>query len=168
MTKKFRVGIDVGGTFTDFVVFDQIAGTTRIHKVRTTPDDPSRGILQGIAEIGLAPGDVDGIAHGTTTATNALIERRGAEVAFLTTMGFRDTLRYGEPGGRRCMTPSGRPRLRLCHVATASLSTRGFGGTARSLFRWMRSRSTGWSMRCGRAAFSRWRSVSCILSASGA
>lgn len=98
MTKKFRVGIDVGGTFTDFVVFDQIAGTTRIHKVRTTPDDPSRGILQGTAEIGLAPGDVDGIAHGTTTATNALIERRGAEVAFLTTMGFRDTLEVRRAG----------------------------------------------------------------------
>src|SRR5512139_3041276 len=85
------VGIDVGGTFTDFVVWQD--GHLRIHKVPTTPDDQSRAILQGLRDLDLlpshpltsSPSHPLTIVHGTTVATNALLERRGAVTALLTT-----------------------------------------------------------------------------------
>ena len=90
------VGIDVGGTFTDFVVWQD--GRLRIHKVPTTPDDQSRAILQGLRDLDLlAPSPSPGIVivHGMTVATNALLERRGAVTALLTTEGFADALVIG-------------------------------------------------------------------------
>jgi N-methylhydantoinase A len=90
------IGVDVGGTFTDIVYCDLGANQVAIHKVSTTPDDPSRGILQGIAEIcrdsGVAPGDIDYVLHGTTTATNAVLEHKGARAGMLTNEGFRDII----------------------------------------------------------------------------
>jgi N-methylhydantoinase A len=90
------IGVDVGGTFTDIVFCDLSANQVAIHKVSTTPDDPSRGILQGIAEIcrdnGIAPGDIDYLLHGTTTATNAVLEHKGARAGMLTNEGFRDII----------------------------------------------------------------------------
>ena len=94
-----RVGVDVGGTFTDLVLHDAARGITRTGKLLTTPDDPSRAITQGIARIlreaGLAPGDLHSIVHGTTLVTNTIIERTGARVGLLTTAGFRDALEIG-------------------------------------------------------------------------
>jgi N-methylhydantoinase A len=90
------VGIDVGGTFTDFVVWQD--DHLRIHKVPTTPDDQSQAILQGLHDLGLfnlALPDHLTIVHGMTVATNALLERRGAVTALLTTAGFADTLVIG-------------------------------------------------------------------------
>jgi N-methylhydantoinase A/oxoprolinase/acetone carboxylase beta subunit len=86
-----RIGVDTGGTFTDLVRFgpDGLA----VHKVRSTPDDPSRAILQGLAELGAA-GGID-VVHGSTVATNALLERRGARVALVATAGFEDVVRIG-------------------------------------------------------------------------
>jgi N-methylhydantoinase A len=90
------IGVDVGGTFTDIVFCDLSANQVAIHKVSTTPDDPSRGILQGIAEIcrdnGIAPADIDYLLHGTTTATNAVLEHKGARAGMLTNEGFRDII----------------------------------------------------------------------------
>ena len=90
------IGVDVGGTFTDIVYCDLGANQVAIHKVSTTPDDPSRGILQGIVEIcrdnGVAPGDIDYVLHGTTTATNAVLEHKGARAGMLTNEGFRDII----------------------------------------------------------------------------
>jgi N-methylhydantoinase A len=90
------IGVDVGGTFTDIVFCDLSANQVAIHKVSTTPDDPSRGILHGIAEIcrdnGIAPGDIDYLLHGTTTATNAVLEHKGARAGMLTNEGFRDII----------------------------------------------------------------------------
>ena len=90
------IGVDVGGTFTDIVFCDLGANQVAIHKVSTTPDDPSRGILQGIAEIcrdnGIAPAEIDYLLHGTTTATNAVLEHRGARAGMLTNEGFRDII----------------------------------------------------------------------------
>ncbi len=83
-----RLGVDTGGTFTDIVGWDGERILTR--KVRSTPDDPSRAILEGIA--GLA---AEEIVHGSTVATNALLERKGARTAFVTTQGFEDLLRIG-------------------------------------------------------------------------
>src|SRR5271165_7548773 len=88
------IGVDVGGTFTDIVYCDLDTGQVAIHKVSTTPDDPSRAIIQGIAEIcrdnGIQAGDIDYVLHGTTTATNAVLEHKGARTGMVTNKGFRD------------------------------------------------------------------------------
>ncbi len=91
-----RVGVDVGGTFTDLIAVDDETGTILVHKLPTTPDDPSQGTVQGISEIaaeaGIAPSDLDQVFHGTTIATNIVIEHNGARVGMLTTEGYRDIL----------------------------------------------------------------------------
>ncbi len=91
------VAIDVGGTFTDFYTLDGEKVAT--FKLPTTPHDPSEAVLQGLrqleGEAGLAVANYEAILHGTTVATNALIQRRGAPVALVTTRGFRDVLEYG-------------------------------------------------------------------------
>jgi N-methylhydantoinase A/oxoprolinase/acetone carboxylase beta subunit len=93
------VGVDVGGTFTDVVFTDLEAGRTIIHKVATTPDDPSRGVMTGILELcerhAVAPGDIDHVYHGTTIATNAVLEYAGAPSGLITTRGYRDIVHIG-------------------------------------------------------------------------
>ena len=84
-----RVGIDVGGTFTDLVAIDPASGAVRSQKVLTTPEAPARGVLAGLQS--LAP-DAGSIAHGTTIVTNAIVEGRHARTALVTTRGFRDVL----------------------------------------------------------------------------
>src|SRR5262245_16872338 len=86
-----RIGVDVGGTFTDLVAWDP-AGTVRSCKVPTTPAAPAIGVLDGIARVEASAGPSTSIAHGTTLITNALVERRGATVGLVTTRGFRDVL----------------------------------------------------------------------------
>lgn len=92
-----RLAIDIGGTFTD-VVLEQ-DGELNTSKVLTTPVAPEDGVLNGIEEVlakaGTAPGDIGMLLHGTTLATNAIIERKGANVALITTDGFRDVLEIG-------------------------------------------------------------------------
>jgi N-methylhydantoinase A len=95
---NIRVGIDVGGTFTDFTVLDDETGGMRHFKVSSTPHDPSEAIEIGIAsfvERGLRASDVVHFGHGTTVATNMVIERRGGRTGLLTTEGFRDVLEIG-------------------------------------------------------------------------
>lgn len=87
-----RIGIDTGGTFTDLVLLG--GNGVIVHKVRSTPDDPSRAILAGLHEIAGVPDGAD-IVHGSTVATNAVLERKGARVALLATAGFEDVLRIG-------------------------------------------------------------------------
>ena len=89
------VGIDVGGTFTDLYFSGGPGGGHRILKVPSTPQDPSIGLLNSLESAGLAPADLDAILHGTTIATNAVIERKGARCALITTQGFRDVLELG-------------------------------------------------------------------------
>jgi N-methylhydantoinase A len=97
MESDVRVGVDVGGTFTDVVVADG-SGLT-MHKVPSTPDAPDRGVLDGLDaatdRAGVAPTDVTALGHGTTVATNALLEREWAETALVTTEGFRDAVEIG-------------------------------------------------------------------------
>ena len=92
VTERIVVGVDVGGTFTDMFFLDEVDGTCEVIKVPTTREDQSRGIQQGIERTlgGLA--DVATIVHGTTVATNALLERKGAQTGLITTRGFRDVL----------------------------------------------------------------------------
>ncbi|SNR67687.1 hydantoinase/oxoprolinase family protein [Puniceibacterium sediminis] len=100
---SWRVGVDSGGTFTDVCMFNQDSGQIAVWKVSSTPDDPSRGIAQGVeegmSECAGAQGDpaaaIAYLGHGTTVATNALITQRGARVGLLTTEGFRDLLEIG-------------------------------------------------------------------------
>ena len=90
------LGVDVGGTFTDLVLTDPESGSVYVHKIPTSGDDPSGGVMQGVTEIcemaGVESGAISYIFHGTTTATNAMLEHRGAEVGLITTEGFRDVL----------------------------------------------------------------------------
>lgn len=93
------IGVDVGGTFTDLVLADTETGHTTIHKVSSTNADPSIGVTQGVVELcaraGLAPSAVDQVLHGTTIATNAVLEHRGAVTGLITTRGYRDVLHIG-------------------------------------------------------------------------
>src|ERR687897_882771 len=91
-----RLGVDVGGTFTDLIYVDDESGAVLVHKLPTTPDDPSRGTVQGIRELtaqaGESPAALDGVFHGTTIATNIVIEHNGARIGMVTTVGYRDIL----------------------------------------------------------------------------
>jgi N-methylhydantoinase A/oxoprolinase/acetone carboxylase beta subunit len=93
------IGVDVGGTFTDLVLADTASGRTTIHKVSSTPADPSIGVTQGVVELcaraGVSPAEVAQVLHGTTIATNAVLEHRGAVTGMITTRGFRDVLHIG-------------------------------------------------------------------------
>ena len=90
------VGVDVGGTFTDLVLANMQTAQQVIHKVPTTPGDPSVGVLQGVTELcalaGVTPSEVRYVLHGTTTATNAVLENKGAKTGLITNDGFRDIL----------------------------------------------------------------------------
>ncbi|MGB2097152.1 MAG: hydantoinase/oxoprolinase family protein [Candidatus Puniceispirillales bacterium] len=93
-----RVGVDVGGTFTDIILenHDSDKNEVTVTKVSSTPHDQSEGVVKGVLQVcelaGVSPGDIDMLYHGTTVATNMVIERDGAEVGMLTTRGFRDIL----------------------------------------------------------------------------
>ena len=95
----WRVGVDSGGTFTDVCLFEEATGRLEVWKVSSTPDDPSRGIAQGFEEgvgrVETQPEDVGYFGHGTTVATNALIQHRGVLTGLITTEGFRDLLEIG-------------------------------------------------------------------------
>jgi len=94
-----RLSFDIGGTFTDFVIEDIGSGERRFWKVLSTHGDPAGGVLEGIdhllAESGIAPNQVEVLLHATTVATNAILERKGARTALITTRGFRDVLLMG-------------------------------------------------------------------------
>lgn len=95
------VGIDVGGTFTDLFYSRDGATVDAVLKVPSTPDDPSRGLIDALDAAGIRAGDLDVILHGTTIATNAVIERKGARCALITTQGFRDVLELGRRDRQR-------------------------------------------------------------------
>ena len=100
------LGVDVGGTFTDFLYWDGAA--LRLHKRPSTPDDPGRAVLEGLAEQGWRP---DEVVHGSTVSTNTLLTRSGARCALITTRGFRDTLVIGRQA---------RPELYALHPTRAA------------------------------------------------
>ena len=97
--RRYRLGCDIGGTFTDFVLLDDETGEIRTSKCLTTPKDPSDAVEQGIRTLeATAPGFVprlNELIHGTTLVINSIIERKGAKTALITTKGFRDVLEIG-------------------------------------------------------------------------
>ena len=103
---SYRLGVDVGGTFTDLLLINENTGETHTAKVPSTPEDSSVGVLNGIAmicdESGVNPTDVTRVMHGTTVATNAVLTGKGAKVGLVTTSGYEDTLQVARsfcPGG---------------------------------------------------------------------
>ena len=94
-----RVGVDIGGTFTDFVLIDDVSGAVRQSKALTTYPDPSEGVTEGLGNLldsnGTEPRRLKGLVHGTTLVANAMIQRRGSRTALLTTQGYGDVLEIG-------------------------------------------------------------------------
>src|SRR3954470_12408903 len=102
----YRLGVDVGGTFTDILLMDEESGATYRAKTASTPEDQSIGVLRGIERACEAAGvtfsDINGVFHGTTVATHAILEGKGARVGLVTTEGFRQVLQIARsfvPGG---------------------------------------------------------------------
>src|SRR5271170_3340701 len=91
----WQIGVDVGGTFTDLLALDPAAGLFRVAKVPSTPEDQSIGFLAGLDVLGIDRKAVAALIHGTTVATNAVLERKGARCGLVTTAGFRDVLELG-------------------------------------------------------------------------
>src|SRR5262249_8416804 len=92
MARRYRLGVDVGGTHTDFVLLDPSDGSISIEKVSTTPGHPALGVLHGIEKLaarGLDLTTIEFFSHGTTITTNALLELRGARIGLLINAGFR-------------------------------------------------------------------------------
>ena len=118
----YRIGIDIGGTFTDFALFDDRKREIVTHKSLTTPAAPDLAVLDGVTAVtrlaGVTAGDIAMIVHGTTLVTNAVIERRGASTAMIVTRGFRDVLDIA------CGTGYGSALLaqHAAHVTGADLS----------------------------------------------
>jgi N-methylhydantoinase A len=103
---SYRLGVDVGGTFTDLLLINEDSGATYTAKVPSTPEDSSIGVLNGIARIcetsGVNPAEINRVMHGTTVATNAVLTGKGAKVGLVTTAGYEDTLQVARsfcPGG---------------------------------------------------------------------
>ena len=132
----YRLGVDVGGTFTDLLLVDEDTGATHRAKTPSTPADQSRGVLTGIEKVcalaGIEPSAIRHVMHGTTIATNAVLEGKGARVGLIVTRGYRQ----GAAGGP--LVRAGRPG-RLDHLAQAGAAGRsgghrgsgGAGGRAR-------------------------------------
>lgn len=98
-SEHYRIGVDIGGTFTDLVVFDDATGSFAVGKTLTTPRDPSQAVetlvLETLERESIAASDVQQLIHGTTLVTNAIIERTGARTALFATQGFRDSIEIG-------------------------------------------------------------------------
>ena len=102
----YRLGVDVGGTFTDILLVNEESGETYRAKTSSTPEDQSIGVLRGIEQAcqkaGISLSEVSDVLHGTTVATNAILEGKGARVGLVTTQGFRQVLQIARsfvPGG---------------------------------------------------------------------
>src|ERR1700728_3360048 len=96
---RYRVAVDTGGTFSDFVYLNEATGAVSITKIPSTPDDPSRAILQGVEALiarGVSAADVANFCHGTTVGTNALLEGKGVKTGLLVTEGFRGIYEVAE------------------------------------------------------------------------
>ena len=112
---RWRVGIDIGGTFTDAALVDEETGQVRVVKVLTTPEDPALGFMaaleRGLAECGAGGRDVAAVVHATTVATNAIIEGKTARVGMIVTRGFRDILEIGRQIRYRPVDPQATARV---------------------------------------------------------
>ena len=115
--RRVRIAVDVGGTFTDFQILDEATGETFALKTPTTPDDPSEGLLAGLHaaadQHAFKLSEVSAILHGTTIATNAVLQRRLPKGALITTAGFEDVLEIGRHFRRDVYASKAEPRAIL-------------------------------------------------------
>ncbi|MGB5678685.1 MAG: hydantoinase/oxoprolinase family protein, partial [Gammaproteobacteria bacterium] len=123
------LGVDTGGTFTDFILFDENTGTVSIHKVLSTPDAPDRAILQGLADLNIDTTDLL-LVHGSTVATNAVLEGKGVRTAYITNKGMADVLTIGRQARKALynLQPEKTPPLippQLCLEVDSRLSASG-------------------------------------------
>ncbi|MGE0699311.1 MAG: hydantoinase/oxoprolinase family protein [Hyphomicrobiaceae bacterium] len=116
------IGVDVGGTFTDAVAYDDATGELSFAKAASTPADPTQGVLDVLAKLAIDAGEIDRFVHGVTIGTNAVLEGKGAEVWMLVTRGFRDVLEIGRTNRptlydiRTQKTPALVPRTRALEI----------------------------------------------------
>jgi N-methylhydantoinase A/oxoprolinase/acetone carboxylase beta subunit len=124
----YRLGVDVGGTFTDVLLIDERTGGTYRSKTASTPQDQSVGVLRGLEKVcdlaGITLADITQVLHGTTVATNAILEGKGARVGLVTTAGFRQVLQIARsfvPGGLAgwIIWPKPEPLASLEHTVEA-------------------------------------------------
>ena len=123
------LGVDTGGTFTDFILFDETTGVVSIHKVLSTPDAPDRAILQGLADLKIDTNDLL-LVHGSTVATNAVLECKGVRTAYITNRGLADVLTIGRQARKELynLQPEKKPPLiprELCVEVDSRLSAEG-------------------------------------------
>ena len=132
-TRRYRIGVDIGGTFTDIVLLGT-DGSVNTRKVSSTPDDYGRGIVDGInellTELDVAASAIEGVVHATTVATNTILEMKGARTACITTEGFRDVLemrrlRIPEMYNLQYQTPPPLVPRRYRHEVTERLGPKG-------------------------------------------
>ncbi|HWH76277.1 MAG TPA: hydantoinase/oxoprolinase N-terminal domain-containing protein, partial [Candidatus Binatus sp.] len=90
-----RVAVDIGGTFTDVVVFDEAKRSLSLAKTLSTPDELAKGVLEGLSKAAVRFEEMSTLIHGSTVVVNAVIERKGAKTALVTTKGFRDVYEIG-------------------------------------------------------------------------
>jgi hypothetical protein len=159
---KFRAGVDIGGTFTDIVLLGD-RGERHTKKVSSTVDDYARAITEGLAEllaeIGGAARGIGELLHGTTVASNAILEHKGAKTGLITTKGFRDVLEIRNlHGSTTCRGPSHRP---WSSGACGSRSTSGSTPRAASTGRSTRRASSAPCAFCSTRGSRRSRSASC-------
>ena len=88
-----KIGIDIGGTFTDFVVYDESTGDVETFKLPSNPEKPEQSVFEGLQRLAINEDTL--VVHGSTVATNAVLERKGARTAFIATEGFKDLLQIG-------------------------------------------------------------------------
>ena len=123
------LGIDTGGTFTDFILFDENTRNVSIHKVLSTPDAPERAIMQGIADLGIDTRNLL-LVHGSTVATNAVLEGKGVRTAYITNQGMADVLTIGRQARKelynlRPQKPSPLIPAELCLEVNSRLGANG-------------------------------------------
>ena len=165
----YRIGIDVSGTFTDLVAVDDY-GQVVLAKSASTPNDPSLGVMEGLEllaveldkDLPALLNETERIIHGTTVATNALLERKGAKVGLLTTEGHRDILemREGLKDDRYNLRMP--PPIPLCHGPCASVYESACDSTEPWEFPSVVRPSPQASVNCCRPAWTRWRCAICM------
>ena len=139
---SYRLGVDVGGTFTDLLLFDDKTGASHKTKVPSTPDDPSRAVVNGTRDIckiaDISPDEIDYFLHGTTVATNAVLEGKGARVGLIVTEGYRQILQIARsyvPGGLAAwiVWPKPEPMAALEDTVEVSGRMNAFGNEIRPI-----------------------------------
>ena len=158
---RYRVSMDIGGTFTDVVAYDEDTGAYAAGKASTTPPDLTAGVLAGLEQVVGSPGDISFTVHGTTQGLNAFLQRRGERVLLLATRGAGDVLHIARGNRTRLYDIHFRKPRRWCRGPTSSRSADGSTPRARRSRRSTRTPSAPRRAAPATTASARSRSPSC-------